>query len=353
MEKIVINCIGSSSDTIHKALQMIEENSKEILVVLDDEGRVTSTITDGDIRRALIAGCSMQSKLSDVIAIKSAKSNIPPITASFSSSKEELLNLMKKHLIRQIPLVDNNNVFHSLALLSDLLFPEPLHCAALIVAGGFGLRLRPLTEHTPKPMLPVGNRPLIQLIVDQLVSSGVRDIFISTHYMTESIANYFKTNNNELVSIKILNEDKPMGTAGSIGLISELVKPLFIINGDILSRINLGNMYEDHIKNKSFLTVGVRDYKQQIPYGVVKSDDMNILDIEEKPINSCQINAGIYLADPSIKKYVHTDSHINMTDIILGAIREHKKVCKFNITDLWIDIGSMTDYILAQRHIAE
>ncbi len=192
MEKKIPNYIGFSSSTIYQALQMIEENEKEILVVLDEEGKVKSTITDGDIRRALIAGCNVENTLSDVISIKLTKSKLPPIVAPITASKEELLARMKKHQIRQIPLVDSNNVFHSLVLVADLLFPAPIHCAALIVAGGFGLRLRPFTEHTPKPMLPVGNRPLIQMIVDLLAGFGIREIYISTHYQTESITNYFK-----------------------------------------------------------------------------------------------------------------------------------------------------------------
>jgi dTDP-glucose pyrophosphorylase len=343
----------SPSSKIQDAIRCIDQNVCGIALSVDDENHLLGTITDGDIRRAILAGVNLLSPVTDIFARKSTSPYPKPITAAQGTESTILIDLMRKRAIRQVPLLNDNDQVVDLVLMEDLIPGDDLPLQAVIMAGGFGTRLRPLTEDIPKPLLPVGDQPLMELIVSQLRNAGIRRIHVTTHYMADRVKEYFGSGNALGVEIQYVNEKNPLGTAGALGLISPPSEPLLVINGDILTKLDFRAMLKYHQKHKAELTVAVRQYGFQVPYGVIECEGSRVLHLQEKPTYNFFVNAGIYLVQPGALENIPQGRHFDMTDLIQALVKLDRTIVAFPIVEYWLDIGQTTDYEQAQKDISE
>jgi len=342
LEKILIKPETSILDT----LKVIDDAAFEIALVIDEENRLLGTVTDGDIRRGIIRGASLQSPIVDLM-------NRQPIVAGQNTTGDELLFLMTNRSIKHLPVVDRNNQVIKLVQLKDLIARKPRENMAVIMAGGLGSRLGELTRDMPKPLLPVGNRPIIALIVEQLRRHGIQKISISINYHASRIKEYFAENPVKGVTINYLEEKEFLGTAGSLSLLKEPVnQPLIVMNGDILSPVNFGNLLDFHAAGRKLMTICAREFNFQIPYGVLQMRGDELVDIEEKPSHSIFINAGIYVLEPAVLTHIEAGRRLDMPDLIKKINSSAGGVSCFPVSEFWLDIGSPVDYARAHETFA-
>jgi dTDP-glucose pyrophosphorylase/CBS domain-containing protein len=339
------------SCAIREAIAAIDRGGKGIALIVDDATRLLGTITDGDVRRALLEGVSLDAPVSELLARK-VEFYVKPVTATVGTSDAALLQLMHEHVIHQIPLLDADGRVAHLVTMDDLL-DEELPMQAVIMAGGFGKRLMPLTEATPKPMLPVGDRPLMQRTIEQLRSAGIRRVNITTHYLPEKISDHFGDGAAFGVELNYVSEKKPLGTAGALGLMATPTEPLLVINGDVLTRVNFRAMLSYHREHRADLTVAVRRFSMQVPYGVVDAEGGNVTGVREKPDVHFLVNAGIYLLEPSVYDYIDSGERSDMPDLINRLLEAKRTVSSFLIHEYWLDIGKHDDYLRAQVDASE
>ncbi len=340
-----------ANDDLRQAMACIDRNAKGITLVVNDQQHLVATVTDGDIRRCILAGMNLDAPVGELLARKEKSLYPEPITASSETTDVELLALMRDYHVHQIPILDVQGRVVDLATLDDLL-PQPVPAMqATIMAGGFGTRLRPLTEDLPKPMLPVGERPLLELTLEQLRNAGVRQVNITTHYKPEKITEYFKDGRDFGLALNYVTEDKPLGTAGALGLIEAPQEPLLVINGDVLTRVDFRAMLAYHREYGAEMTIAVRQYDLQVPYGVLECDGPQVRQIREKPTYNFFVNAGIYLLQPSVYDYIPEEQRFDMTDLIETLLAAGRSVVSFPIIEYWLDIGQHTDYQQAQEDL--
>jgi NDP-sugar pyrophosphorylase family protein len=270
-----------------------------------------------------------------------------------------LLELMRRHTLRHVPLVDSDGRVVDIALMSDLINTLEPPMRALVMAGGFGTRLRPLTDELPKPMLPLGDRPLLEVIVRRLHEAGIRHVSISRHYKGDQIEQHFGDGRRFDVDIQYVDEDKPLGTAGALGLLAESAHgptgddPLLVVNGDVLTQVNYAAMLDFHRANGADLTLAVRPFEIQVPYGVVDTDGVRVKGVDEKPVIRNFINAGIYLLNNRVCRLVPAGGHYDMTQLIGRAVDEGLRVISFPLREYWLDIGQSEDYARAVADMKE
>ncbi len=340
------------SATIQNALECLNSNARGIVLVVDEESHLLGTITDGDIRRAILSGQELNTSVDALLASKADSALYSrPITALVGTPSSELLRLMRKYVIRQIPLVDENNTVVDLVMLEDLLPEQEIPLQAVIMAGGQGTRLRPLTENLPKPMLPVGDRPLMERVVEQLRQAGIRQVNVTTHYLGEKIREHFGDGSRFGIRLNYVTEEQPLGTAGALGLMETPEEPLLVINGDILTKVNFRAMLDYHKENRALLTMAVRRYDFNLPYGVVESEGALVKKVVEKPVIGFFVNAGIYLLEPAVYRYIPRGERFDMTDLIDHLLADDQRVASFPIVEYWLDIGQPVDYQQAQEDV--
>ena len=345
-------CIPPTS-SIRKAIACIDRNEKGIALITDEKGRLLGTLTDGDVRRAMLAGDSLDTPIKELLARKASSIYPHPITASVGTKRTDLLRLMKEHIVRQVPLLDAKGHIAGLATLDDLLPQEVPSLQAVIMAGGYGTRLRPLTRKLPKPMLPVGKQPILELIIKQLRKAGIRNVNISTHYKAEKITRHFGDGSSLGVRLQYLTEDRPLGTVGGLGLMKVPKEPILVINGDILTKVNFSTMLDFHREHKADMTVAVQKYDVQVSYGVVETEDYFVRRLTEKPKFLYFVNAGIYLLEPSVLRLIPKGEHFDMTDLIQQLLDQGRPVVSFPIREYWLDIGNHAEYNQAQGDVKQ
>jgi dTDP-glucose pyrophosphorylase len=331
---------------IRDALAQIDRSRHGLVLIVDDDRRLLATLTDGDLRRAILAGGTLDTALADILAKKGAAR---PITAHYGGDHAHFIALMREHTIRQLPLLDPEGRVAGLATAEDLLPDHVLPLQAVIMAGGFGTRLRPLTDALPKPMLPVGDKPMLELIINQLRDAGIHKVNVTTHFAPEKITEYFGDGEAFGVDLRYVPEDSPLGTAGALQLLSGKDEPLLVINGDILTQVDFRAMRAYHHEHRACVTVGVRQFEFQVPYGVVQSDGVHVQSIQEKPVLNFFINAGIYLLEPSVHEFITEGNRLDMTELIDLLVAKGKTVVSFPIVEYWLDIGRHADYEQAQQ----
>jgi dTDP-glucose pyrophosphorylase/CBS domain-containing protein len=346
--KNVRDVLVSPSISIRELLERIDRAAIGIALVVDQDDRLIDTITDGDVRRAILAALDVSLPVQRLIDTKDRGSLAAPLTSPVGSSDAELLHLMRAFSVRHIPLVDHRGRVVDVALLSDLVKEPDRPLTAVVMAGGFGTRLRPLTDDVPKPMLPIGDRPLLAHIIGQLRAAGIRQLNVTTHYKADAISDHFGNGEHFGVDIRYVHEDLPLGTAGALALVEATDQPLLVMNGDILTRVDFGAMHDFHRQHGADMTVGVRQYQIKVPYGVVETDAVVVTGVSEKPTISHFINAGLYLINPDVRTLVPDGRRFDMTDLIHEAIARGRRVVCFPIREYWLDIGQMTDYERAQ-----
>ena len=333
MRKISDICLNHKK-TLFDALKNLEKGDSQIVLVVDDEDKLLGTISDGDIRRSLIIGKSLKTNVSEIM-------NKNCITSLLGEKKQKLLEVMKKKLINQIPILDESGRILELIKMRDLIEVKNINDnPVLIMAGGIGSRLRPFTENCPKPMLTIGNKPILEILLDQLIENGFTNFYFSVNYLKEKIINYFEDGSKWNVSINYLIEEKPLGTAGSISLLPKEIKKTFIVmNGDILTKFNLNQLINFHYKNNSFTTICAREYEVSIPFGVIETEGIELKRIVEKPTYKNYVNAGVYAFDPQVLDFLNNNEAKDMPDLINEIKAYKKKVILCPIHEYWLDIG--------------
>lgn len=343
----------SPTTSIREVMNRIDQNAKGIALVEDGEHRLVATITDGDIRRAILAGVDLDLPAQVLLQKRANTEYAVPVTVTAGTPVTDMLHLMTEANLRHIPVVDESGHLVDLAVLSDLIkeYELPL-MRAVIMAGGYGTRLRPLTDELPKPMLPIGDRPLLEIIVNGLREAGIRQVHVATHYKGDMIAEHFKDGQDFGVDIRYVKEDQPLGTAGALSLLDESDEPLLVINGDILTRVDFRAMLNFHREHEADLTVAVRQYEFRVPYGVIDTDGVAVTGISEKPLVQQFINAGIYLLNPSIRRLIPNGQHYDIPDLIQQLLKEGRPVVCFPIREYWLDIGKSDQYDQAKIDVA-
>lgn len=336
--------------TLRDVLRLINENNAGIALLVDEQNRLQRAITDGDIRRAILQGATVDATIA---CLGPSFAGREPTVASESDTPAIMRELMLRDQVRQLPVVDVDFHVVGLVLLDDLLLSEQPPVNAVVMAGGFGTRLRPLTEDVPKPMLPVGDRPLLERIIGQLSLAGISGVSVTTHYMPQVIKQHFGDGSNFGVKMNYVHEETPLGTAGALRLLDRPRGPLLVMNGDILTNIDFRSMTAFHAEHDADLTVAVRPYEVYIPFGVVESDGPLLTRLAEKPTYKHFVNAGIYLLSPKAFEYLGTDGRLDMTQLVDRLIESQRRVVSFPITEYWLDIGHIEDYNQAQRDAAE
>lgn len=337
--------------SIRDAMSCIDRNAKGIALIVDGKTRLLATVTDGDIRRALLDRVEPDAQVSVLIDRKSQEPFPTPITAAKNTDVATLIELMTRNSLRHVPLVDDDGRLTGLAVLNDLVKEIELPLKAVVMAGGFGTRLHPLTEETPKPMLPVGGRPLLEHVIDQLRACGIRRVNLATHYLADTISDHFGDGSRFGIEIDYVNEEQPLGTAGALALLEHSDEPLLVINGDILTRVDYRAMLDFHHEYEAVMTVAVRREEVQLPFGVVESDGVRVLTLAEKPVVAHFVNAGIYLLDAATRRYIPEAGRFDMTELVERLLGAGETVVAFPIREYWMDIGQPTAYEQAERDV--
>lgn len=326
------------NSTVKEALEIIDSGGKQIAIVLDIDNKLIGTITDGDIRRGLLRGLALDDSVESIIYRN-------PTVCSVNDSKEDILKIAVEKKIYQIPIVDTDGVLVGIDEVDELLKPAEHPNKVVLMVGGLGTRLRPLTDDRPKPLLSVGNKPLLETIIANFSKYGFKNIILSVNYKSEMIEDYFGDGSAFGVNIMFVHEDKRMGTAGALSLMKdELKEPFFVMNGDLLTDVNFEHMLEYHFKNNAVATMGVREYDFQVPYGVVNVDDHIITSIEEKPVQKFFVSAGIYMLDSDVLSSIPDDTFYDMPTLFEKLIIDNQKTISFPIREYWLDIGRISDF---------
>lgn len=334
-------CVPPSA-TIGDAVKKIDESSIQIALIVD-QARLCGTLTDGDVRRALLRGLTLADSVT--LAMNSA-----PKTAFTGETRTAILARMRQLSIRHLPIVNNDGELIDLEILDDILLPAKLQNEVVIMAGGLGKRLAPLTNDCPKPMLTVGGHPILETVLANLIEYGFLNFSISVNYKAEMIMNHFGDGSRWGIRINYLREAKPLGTAGALSLLGTSSHlPIILTNGDILTKVNFKSLMDFHLSQKSEATMCIREYQQQVPYGVVKVDGYHILEIDEKPTQTFFVNAGIYVLNPSILELVPADKHMDMPDLFKMALELSRPHAVFPIREYWIDVGQQADLATAKN----
>lgn len=324
-----------------------------IALVVNQERQLIATVTDGDVRRAILAGIDLDRPVRVLTTRQRDPQYSIPVTAPVETPSAQFLQIMTDNEIRHLPLIDSDGRVVDIVMLQDLIKDYELPMTAVVMAGGFGTRLRPLTDDIPKPMLPVGDKPLLEHIVDQLRTAGVKTVNITTHYKGDVIAKHFRDGRDFGMDIRYVDEAQPLGTAGALSLVEPSDEPVLVINGDIITRVDLRAMLNFHDEHRAEMTVAVRQHETQVPYGVVRLDGVDISNIVEKPVQKFLINAGIYLISPQACRKIPVGRKYDMPDLIRLLLAEGHRVIGFPIQEYWLDIGRVDDYARAQADIKE
>ncbi|MGL4515590.1 MAG: nucleotidyltransferase family protein, partial [Shewanella sp.] len=278
-----------------------------------------------------------------------------PITVSAKLTRAQLLETMRERSILALPVVDDAGKLLGLETWEQAAQVPKYDNPVFIMAGGFGTRLRPLTDNCPKPMLKVGDKPILETLLNQVIRAGFKKVYISTHYMPELITEYFGDGSAWGASIHYVHENSPLGTGGALGLLPADIPalPLIMVNGDVLTTVDFELLLNFHNQYQPMATMCVREYNHQIPYGVIRGDGHRILEMQEKPIQYCFVNAGIYVVSPDLFMNVPKQEPIDMPTLLEQQIAKKEDVLMFPIHEYWLDIGRMDDFKKAQLDIKE
>lgn len=335
----------ADAGTVRDAMAAVDRGAARIALAVDPDGRLTGVVTDGDLRRALLGG----KDLTDPVA--------PILTRRFLSvtpgdGRAAALELMRARRIDAVPVVDADGRPVGLHLLQQFLEPVIRTNWAVIMAGGQGVRLRPLTEHLPKPMIAVAGRPIIERLVLHLVGFGLKRIFVALNYRGDVIEEHLGDGSRLGARVDYLREDEALGTAGALGLLPERpTEPILLLNGDLVTSADLGGMLDAHVAGGYRATIGTRRYLHTVPFGCVERDGDRVTRLDEKPTLEREVNSGIYALDPSVVARVGAGRRVDTPDLIADLLAAGEPVGAFEIEDEWIDVGQR-EQLAAARGVA-
>lgn len=332
--------------SLETTIATLDKAGLRIVIVTDENDRLLGTVTDGDVRRALLRHQAMSTPVREIMCPS-------PQVADVHWTRERMLSVMDSNRLLQLPVVDHQGCVVGIETLHEMLDRKLIDNPVFLMAGGFGKRLYPLTQDCPKPMLKVGEKPILELILQGFADAGFHRFYISTHYLPEVIRDHFGDGSRWNVSIKYVHEESPLGTGGALGLLphDEIELPIFLMNGDLLTRVDFRGLLEFHQRHNGAATLCVREYESQVPYGVIQSDGHRITEIVEKPVQRFFINAGIYILSPDLIRRVAHGESIDMPTLLTREISEGRDVNMFPVHEYWLDIGRIDDFNRAQVEV--
>lgn len=337
----------AESASIRDAIEVINEAAMQIAMVVDADNRLLGTVTDGDIRRGLLRDLALSSPVSEVVQ-KDA------FVVQASLDTETVLGLMQANNLRQLPIVDADKKVTGLHLWDEIIAPPKLPNMMVIMAGGLGTRLRPHTEHCPKPLLPVAGKPMLQHIIENARAQGFSRFVLAINYLGEMIEDHFGDGSALQVKIEYLREETPLGTAGALALIDPVPEhPFIVTNGDVLSDINYADLLAFHRRHGGAATMAVRLHEWQHPFGVVQMQGEQIIGFEEKPIARSHINAGIYALDPATLALLPNQQRCDMPTLFSMAQAGGEKTIAYPMHEPWLDVGREEDFTRAQSGLQQ
>ncbi|EGK8092367.1 CBS domain-containing protein [Campylobacter lari] len=322
--------------SIQEALKIIGSERVRIAFVVEND-KFLGVISDSNIRRALLNG----KKLEDSIETIYTKNSL---TIKENTSKEELLKLASQTDIYDFPVLNSENEVIAIKSIASILKEKSFENEVVLMVGGLGSRLGELTKNTPKPMLKIGKKPILENIVLNFKEQGFKKFIFCVNYKKEVICDYFQEGKSWGVEISYIKEKQKLGTAGALSLVKDMKKSFIVMNGDILTKLDFDQLIQEHKKSKAVMSVVLREFEQQIPYGVVKISNNDIKDIEEKPMQKFLVSAGIYVLEPEVLKYIKKDVYLDMPNLIKRLLDKKLKINSYILQDYWIDIGRLEEY---------
>jgi dTDP-glucose pyrophosphorylase/predicted transcriptional regulator len=333
--------------TIQQALNSLEVSGMQIVLVVSDNGQLIGTLTDGDIRRAILKGLTLESKIDGII-------HTNPLVVTKDIERHLVLQLMQANKILQLPVVNNKGIVVGLQLWDSITAPMVLENPMVIMAGGRGKRLYPETENCPKPLLKVRGKPMLEHIIERAKAEGFRNFLISLHYLGHMIKDYFGDGQALGVNIRYTQEASPLGTAGSLRAMSSFIQSPFVVtNGDVLSDVRYSDILNYHIYHKADATMAVRQHELQNQYGVVIIDGIEISAFEEKPIYRSYINAGIYVHNPESINQIECNEYCDMPALFSRIKKNYGRTIVYPMHEPWLDVGRKDDLDRAQLKFHE
>lgn len=343
IEDIIVN----ESTIIMDVLKIIDKSSKQLAIVVDKNNKLLGTISDGDIRRAILKNISLENTVKNIYFRT-------PTVANINDSRESIINICTSKKIHQIPIVDDNGNLVGLEILDELISKQNKSNKVVLMVGGLGTRLKPLTNTTPKPMLYVGGKPILETIISKFASYGFVNIVLCVNYKSDIIKDYFGDGNKFGVNIEYIFEEKRMGTAGALSLLIENPdEPFFVMNGDLLTNVNFEHLLNFHLESNAMATMCVREYDFQVPFGVVELDVGKIKSIKEKPTHSFFVSAGIYMLSPAVLSHIPKDEFYDMPTLFEKMIKLKEELVSFPIREYWLDIGRIEEFEKANSEYHE
>jgi dTDP-glucose pyrophosphorylase len=335
------------STTLREALQRIDAAGSQMAVVVDGSRRLLGTLTDGDVRRGLLRGLA----LSDPVA---QAMHATPTVARLGDSRASMLATMRRLGLHQLPVVDRDGRVVGLEVVNDYFVAPVRDNWVVIMAGGIGSRLKELTHETPKPMLRIGNRPLLETIVRGYAEQGFKRFWLAVNYKAEQIEQHFGDGSAFNVEVCYLREREQLGTAGALSLLPERPgSPLIVTNADLLTKEDFGGMVDRHVESGADATMAVRDYEMQVPFGVVRERDGRIESVEEKPIQRFVVSAGMYVLSPAALDFVPPQRYFDMPSLFESLVQHGRHTRCHLVEGYWLDIGRLPDYERANAEFHE
>lgn len=332
------------TSSIQEAIRNLDDTSIQIVLIVDEMGRLEGTLSDGDIRRGLLRGLGLDSPIKTIV-----HSN--PLVVPEGVQRHFVLQLMSANKIRQIPIVDQENKVIGLYLWEDLNIPADRPNTLVVMAGGKGTRLRPYTESCPKPMLHVAGKPMLEHIIERAKLEGFRHFVFAIHYLGHMVEEYFGDGSCLGVQISYLREDMPLGTAGALSLLSPHPElPFVVTNGDVITDIRYGELLDFHNRYNATATMAVRMHEWQHPFGVVKMKGVEVIGFEEKPVARSHINAGVYVLMPEALSYLEKNVPCDMPTLFEKLQAQEKRTVAYPMHEPWLDVGRPNDLAAAQNN---
>jgi dTDP-glucose pyrophosphorylase len=343
-EKIWRTTVLPPNSSIKQAIANLNDSGLQIVLVLAENDILLGTVTDGDIRRGLLRGLTLDAPIESVMRSNS-------LVAPPEMGREVVLQLMHANQFRQLPVVDADYRVVGLHFWAEVTTPTARPNPMVIMAGGLGTRLRPLTDNCPKPMLPVAGKPMLEHIIERAKAEGFGHFIISINYLGEIIEEYFENGSRLGVKIEYLKESTPLGTAGALGLLSPRPElPFIVTNGDVLSDIKYADLLDFHVRHAAAATMAVRLHEWQLPFGVVQTKGVDIVGFEEKPISRSCINAGIYALSPEVLSLMAANCHSDMPTLFDKLKLSNKRLVAYPMHEPWLDVGRFDDLKRANKN---
>jgi dTDP-glucose pyrophosphorylase len=323
--------------TIKDAIRSLNESATKIVLVIEDDEILVGTLTDGDIRRGLLKGIGLDSPVGLIV-------HQDALVVSPQMNREAALDLMQANVINALPVVAENRRVVGLHLLNELLLPARRSNVMVIMAGGLGTRLKPYTENCPKPLLPIGGKPMLEHIIERARSEGFRHFVLAVYYLGHMIEEHFGDGSLWDVEIEYLREQSPLGTAGALSLLKDVKGiPFVVTNGDVLTDIRYSELLDFHCQHQAVATMAVRQYEWQHPFGVVKIKGVDMVGFEEKPVTRSHINAGVYVLEPMVLDFLANSGHCDMPTLFARIQEVGRRTIVYPMHEPWLDVGRPDD----------